>query len=209
MAQPWLEVTLEDYEGHMGAAGVGQLGPLGELFAEALAFCTPQSVAIVGIAGGNGLEHIDPSTTNRIVGIDINAGYLSAVRRRFPALKPLELLRLDLAKERPQIAPLDMVHAALLFEHTGLSPCLENCFSLVASGGHFACVLQLPSSAEAAVSNTGFRSIESLKDHFRLIDPNDLTAAVEHNGFRLLLEKQRPLPAGKAFWMGIFQRKQS
>jgi len=46
MEQPWLQVTLQDYEGHMGASGVGQLAPLADLFAEALAFCRPRSVAI-------------------------------------------------------------------------------------------------------------------------------------------------------------------
>jgi len=61
MEQPWLQVTLQDYEGHMGASGVGQLAPLADLFAEALAFCRPRSVAIVGI--------------------DINADYLAAVSR--------------------------------------------------------------------------------------------------------------------------------
>jgi len=208
MDRPWLQVTLQDYEGHMGVAGVDQLAPLADLFAEALAFCRPQSVAIVGIAGGNGLQHIDTHTTDRVVGIDINAEYLTAVKNRFPALEQLELHHLDMSKQRPRLEPVAMVHVALLFEHTGLSPCLENCLSLVVGGGHFASVLQLPSPAQAAVANTGFPSIQKLKDQFALIDPADFTAGVEHKGFSLLLEKQRPLPAGKGFWMGIFQRKQ-
>lgn len=208
MNQRWLRVTLQDYEGHMGAAGVDQLAPLADLFAEALAFCQPQSVAIFGIAGGNGLQHIDLRTTSRVVGIDINADYLTAVRNRFPELKQLELHRLDVAKERPQLEPVDMVHVALLFEHTGLSPCLENCLSLVASRGYLVSVLQLPSSVQAAVANTDFPSIQNLKDHFALVDPASFSAAVERNGFSLLLQKQRPLPAGKAFWMGIFRGKQ-
>jgi len=207
MKQPWLRVTLEDYEGHMGSAGVDQLAPLADLFAEALAFCRPRSVAIVGIAGGNGLRHIDPSATKRIVGIDINADYLAAVRRRFPTLQQLELHHLDVTRERPRLEPVDMVHAALLFEHTGLSPCLENCLSLVASGGHFVAVLQMPSAAQAAVAHTGFSSMQHLKEHFIFIDPASFCAGLEHEGFSLELEKHRRLPAGKAFWMGIFQRR--
>ena len=209
MKQPWLQVALDDYEGHMGAASVNQLAPLADLFAEALAFCQPRSVAIVGIAGGNGLQHLDPRITKRIVGIDINTDYLAAVRHRFPALEQLELHHLDMAKERPRLDSVDMVHAALLFEHTGLSPCLENCLSLTGPGGRFVAVLQLPSATQSAVANTGFPSIQHLKEHFALIDPASFSADLAHNGFSPALEKHRSLPGGKAFWMGIFQRKNS
>lgn len=207
MEQPWLQVTLRDYEGHMGAAGVDQLAPLADLFAEALAFCQPRSVAVVGVAGGNGLERIDPHVTNRVLGIDINADYLATVRQRFPALPQLELHHLDMAKERPSLHPVEMVHAALFFEHTGLSPCLENCLSLTAPGGYFVGVLQLPSVEQAAVANTGFPSIQNLKEHFSLIDPAEFSTAVERHGFSLAHTKQRPLASGKALWMGIFQCK--
>jgi hypothetical protein len=189
MDQPWLQVTLRDYEGHMGAAGVDQLAPLGDLFAEALAFCRPRSVAIVGIAGGNGLHHIDPRTVARVVGIDINPDYLRTVRSRFPDLKQLELHLSDMFKDRPRFEPVDMVHVALLFEHTGLSVCLENCISLVSPGGHFVCVLQLLSAAQSAAQSTAFPSIQRLKDHFALIDPASLSSTVQRNGFSLLQEK--------------------
>ena len=209
MDQPWLQITLQDYEGHMGAAGVDQLAPLAELFAEALAFCRPQSVSIVGIAGGNGLQCIDPRTTNRVVGIDIHGEYLAAVRARYPELKQLELHQLDMAKGRPNLKPVDMVHVALLFEHTGLSPCLENCLSLVAPGGYFVCVLQLPSATQDAVANTGFSSMQNLKEHFALIEPANLSLTVANYGLSRVQEKQRALTAGKALWMGIFQREQT
>ena len=209
MDQPWLRVTLDDYEGHMSAAGVGQLAPLADLFADALTFCRPESIAIAGIAGGNGLQHIDPRTTNRVLGIDINGEYLAAVKRRYPALKQLELHQLDMAKGRPHLGPVDLVHVALLFEHTGLSPCLENCLSLVAPGGHFVSVLQLPSAMQDAVANTGFSSIQNLKEHFALIDPATFSLTLQNHGFYQVQEKHRALPAGKALWMGIFQRKQT
>ena len=54
---PWQDLPLEDYEGHMGSAAVGQLAPLGDIFAEALTRLRPRSVAVLGVAGGNGLEH--------------------------------------------------------------------------------------------------------------------------------------------------------
>ena len=65
MTNPWLSVPLADYEAHMRSPAVQQLDALSDLFAEALAFCNPASVAILGIAGGNGLERIDPIVVQR------------------------------------------------------------------------------------------------------------------------------------------------
>lgn len=84
MRNPWLDIPLEDYEGHMSSPGVAQLKALADLFEEALNQCRPKSVAILGIAGGNGLERIDISVTNQIVGIDIHPTYLEVVRNRRP-----------------------------------------------------------------------------------------------------------------------------
>jgi hypothetical protein len=83
MSDPWLSIPRADYESHMGADNVQQLGALSELFKRTLDVCLPDSVAILGIAGGNGLEHANPASIARIVGLDINPGYLEDVRRRF------------------------------------------------------------------------------------------------------------------------------
>jgi hypothetical protein len=97
MANPWLSIPLEDYEGHMNSREVHQLDALSELFAEALACCRPQSVAVLGIAGGNGLDRIDRTITKRIVGLDVNPSYLEAVRHRYSSSEDLELWCVDLA----------------------------------------------------------------------------------------------------------------
>ena len=52
MSNPWLSIPLEDYEGHMGPEGVRQLAALAELFKCALDRCRPESVAVLGVAGG-------------------------------------------------------------------------------------------------------------------------------------------------------------
>jgi hypothetical protein len=76
MRDSWLAIPLEDYEGHMGSAGVRQLTVLAELFGCVLDRCSPESVAVLGVAGGNGLEQIDSTVTKRIVGVDINPRYI-------------------------------------------------------------------------------------------------------------------------------------
>jgi hypothetical protein len=204
VSNPWLSIPLGDYEGHMASAGVEQLSALSFLFERALRHVRPRSVAVVGIAGGNGLEHIEASIT-RVVGIDIHAGYLDEVRRRFPQL-PLELHCLDIAREREPIPPVDLVHAALIFEHAGIGAALDNALSLVGPGGALSVVLQLPSTATADVAPTRFASMTSLRDHFTLVDFDELRQIVESKGFDPLVEEAKAVPGGKALWLGIFRR---
>lgn len=199
MSSPWLDVPLADYEGHMSAEGVAQLGPLRDLFRLALDFTRPASVVVLGVAGGNGLDAIDPAVTRRVAGIDIHPGYLAATAARYPAA---ELHLCDLAAAAaPPCAPAKLVHAALIFEHAGADRCLANARRLVAPGGHLSVVLQLPSAAQAGVAPTGFASIQGLKDRFRLLDPAAFQAAA---GLPLASETIVPLPSGKAFWFGLF-----
>ena len=207
-SNPWLSIPLEDYEGHMGSAGVRQLPALSELFKRALEFCRPASVAILGVAGGNGLEQIECGVTKRIVGLDINPRYLDEVRQRFGALAGLELHCLDLAERGMGVAPVALVHAALIFEHAGLGHALENAVSLVAPGGKLSVVLQLPGLEQQDVASTGYTSMLSLKQGFAMIDIAGFQGLLEQRGFRLLEQDYRSLHAGKAFWLGVFARSQ-
>jgi threonine dehydrogenase-like Zn-dependent dehydrogenase len=190
----------------MGPAGVRQLRVLAELFKSALDSCRPESVAVLGVAGGNGLEQIDCATTKRIVGVDINQRYLDQVQRRFGTLPGLELHCCDLAERKFALAPVTLVHAALLFEHVGLGPALENALSLVAPGGRFSVVLQLPSEQEHGVASTGYTSMQTLKQHFALIDVGEFQRSLERKGFQLVDQENRSLPAGKGLWLGVFAK---
>jgi len=206
MSNPWLNVPLSDYEGHMSAAEVQQLSALSDLFKRALTLRCPASLAILGVAGGNGLDHIDPTCTKRILGIDFNPSYLEATRQRYAALPGLELQCIDLSTDVVPLAPVNLVHAALVFEHAGVELCLENAVSLVAAGGALSVVLQLPSTSEAGVSPTPFPSMQTLKSHFTLVDPVWFRQTMESRGFRLTHEFRRSLPAGKSFWLALFSR---
>lgn len=207
MSSPWLTVPLADYEGHMKSPGVGQLDVLSELFANALAYCRPGSVAILGIAGGNGLGQIDLAVTHRVVGVDINAAYLEAVRQRYSSMRGLELHCVDLANDVLDVEPAQLVHASLLFEHTGVERCLENAISLVARGGYLCAVLQLPSEVEPGVGSTGFLTIQNLKHSFALVDPGWFQAALEQSRFQLKQQTRCSLPGGKGLWLGMFRRE--
>ncbi|MGA8367114.1 MAG: methyltransferase type 12 [Candidatus Acidiferrales bacterium] len=204
MSNPWLAVPLADYEQHMKSAEVRQLGALSDLFAEAIGRCRPSSIAILGIAGGNGLDRIDSSTTVRVVGLDINPLYLEAVGQRYSHLRGLELHCVDLSEQNVALDPVQFVHAALVFEHAGVACCLENAIAMIAPGGNLSVVLQLPAESGETVGASEFSSIQRLKPHFSLISPDWLCESLAGRGFRLIHETTRALPAGKGFWMGIF-----
>ena len=207
MSNPWLAIALEDYEGHMGSDNVQQLEALSGLFRRSLDLCTPESVAVLGVAGGNGLDRIDRGITKRIVGLDINARYLEAVQQRHGLLPGLELHCADLAAQPLDIAPVELVHAALVFEHAGLGCCLENALSLVAPGGKLSVVLQLPSGVDQGVSVTRYASMQTLRHDFALIDVPRFCGTLDERGFDLMEQEDRPLPTGKALWLGIFARR--
>ena len=206
MPNPWLDISLEDYEGHMGSDDVRQLEPLSDLFRRALDLCRPESVAVLGIAGGNGLERVDSTIAKRIVGVDIHAGYLGVVRQRYGTLPGLELCCADLADMPRSLTPVALVHAALVFEHTGLGRCLDNALLLVAPGGKLSVILQVPSGAELDVTPTRYSSMQALRDSFALVDASQFCLKVEEKGFRLFHQERRSLSTGKTFWLGIFAR---
>jgi hypothetical protein len=105
MSNPWLAVPLSEYEQHMSSAEVQQLGALADLFAEAMGRCRPSSVAVLGIAGGNGLDRIDSRITSRVVGLELNLRYLDAVRERYRHLAGLELYCVNLSEQDVELEP--------------------------------------------------------------------------------------------------------
>lgn len=204
VSRPWLSIPLDDYEGHMNDPDVGQLPVLASLFQRVIERWQPHSVAIAGVAGGNGLEAIDPSVTKRIAGIDINHEYLETVQQRFGALPGLELYRCDLTMQAAELAPVALLHAALLFEHTGLGAALNNVVSLIEAGGRLSVILQLPGAQD--VATTKYTSLQSVKQNFALIEVAKFRLEMASRGFEIVDEDERLLPGGKAFWLGVFAR---
>lgn len=86
MLNPWENIALSDYESHMSLENIGQLRALNALMREQLFSHKVTSAMILGIAGGNGLEHIEIGDFDRVYGVDINRKYLDECERRFPSL---------------------------------------------------------------------------------------------------------------------------
>ena len=98
------------------------------------------------------------------------------------------------------------MHAALIFEHVGLDLGLENAVSLVAPNGYLSVVLQLPSDEEQGVASTSYTSMQALQQDFSLIGIGEFQRVLGLRGFELVEREYRPLPSGKALWLGVFAR---
>ena len=115
-----------------------------------------------------------------------------------------ELHCVDLSAHLVDVEPVQLVHAALIFEHAGIEICLENGLSMIAPSGILSVVLQLPAECGNAAVKSHFPSIENLKFHFSLINPELFRELLRRRGLRLIHETRRGLPAEKSFWAGTF-----
>lgn len=79
MRNPWQDIPLSDYEGHMSLGHIYQLQALNELMDGQFRDFAAGTVMILGIAGSNGLEHIRSGGFHRVWGVDVNGEYLDAV----------------------------------------------------------------------------------------------------------------------------------
>jgi hypothetical protein len=123
MKNPWLEIPLADYEGHMALPYVDQARMLAEAFESLLREYRPASVAVIGCAGGNGFERISPVQTKRVVGLDLNPEYITAARNRFNGFfESLELIAGDVQGAAVAFAPVQLIFAGLVFEYVNPPP---------------------------------------------------------------------------------------
>lgn len=201
---PWLHIPLADYEGHM--AEIGQTGMLADQFEAALASYSPKSVALIGCAGGNGFDRIRPGVVERVVGIDINAEYLSETSRRFAGAIPgIELYQADIANTHLRIDPVELIFAGLIFEFTDLAASMATLRKLCCRKGMLVAVLQRPCASMAAVSPSPFASLQKLEGLVRLVMPWELELSAKNSGFLAVSTDALGLPSGKQFLVQTFQ----
>jgi hypothetical protein len=157
MINPWKEINLDDYENHMCLDGVYQLQTLNQMMNEQFNAYHIKSLMILGIAGGNGLEHIDIQKFNRIYGIDINEDYLNICNQRYPMLKSiLETRCLDLTSQINQLPYADFVVANLFIEYVGYE-CFQKAIKHI-KPMYISCVIQVNEN-NSFLSNSPYISV--------------------------------------------------
>lgn len=207
MANPWLTIPADDYEGHMSSPEVGQLQALSELFGSVIAELRPGSVAVLGCSTGNGFEHISPTVTQRVIGVDINPAYLEILRQRFAVRLPnLALLEGDIASPSFQIEPVSLIFAGLVFEYVELDRTLRNIARCLLPGGTLVAALQLPSGVSPQITPTRFASLEALAPIMRLVDVAGFSSACGERGLVRARAERVPLKQGKSLFVGYFEK---
>lgn len=195
----WTKIPLSDYEEHMSHPEVGQLQLIDSVFREKLKQYYPESVTIWGIAGGNGLQHIDTNLVSEVVGLDINPDYLDSCKKRYAdKIKNLKLINLDLnAKDKPVIAT-DFIWAALVFEYLDVPKALAYASKCLQERGLLSILIQKDNGKDS-VSTSIVESVKLLEPFINCLNEEELTAMGENHDLHLIDSMEYQLPDGKYF----------
>jgi hypothetical protein len=206
MRNPWLDIPLEDYEGHMSLPSIGQAQMLSDQLHAVIRRVQPASVAVIGCAGGNGLDRIDPGAVRRVVAVDINPVYVEeAARRHGGRFDRFEAHCADIQSKALTFEPVDLIYAALLFEYVDTPAALENLRRLSRQGGTLAAILQLPHEEKTAISPSPYATLQGLSPLMRLVDPAELSRQAAAAGFTSDAKPETlDLPSGKRFLLQAF-----
>ncbi len=202
---PWLEIPLDDYEGHMSLPAIGQALMLADQFALLVERIRPASLALVGCAGGNGLDRIQSAQVRRVVALDINPRYVEATRARHAArITALQAICADVQSDTLQFEPVELIYAGLIFEYVDVCSTMATLRRNCLAGGTLATVLQLPSPDQPVVSASPYQSLNSLAPALKLTAPAKLGTLASAAGFAPTSTEVIELASGKAFCLQTF-----
>jgi hypothetical protein len=197
-SNPWLNIPLEEYERHMSHELVGQSTLLNSLTKKYLEIIKPNCAIFLGIAGGNGLEHIDTFFTKSVIGIDINQDYLDTASKRYnDSIASLQLINLDIVQNTERIFEADFIWAALIAEYTGIDKVLEFTKNNISAGGHLILSIQ-SNNNKPSVSSTGIESVKKAGSIFSAVNPDELLMQSGESGFQLIGKEENRLPNEKS-----------
>lgn len=205
MKNPWEEVSLSDYENHMSLDSVMQLQTLNSMMKQQFESYPCKSIMILGIAGGNGLEHINPTEYNAVYGIDVNNEYLQKCSERYPYLNGVaRFICADLTDENIQLPEADFIVADLLIEYIGYKN-FQRVVNKV-NPKQVSCVIQI-NTGDGFVSDSpylhAFDGIESVHNQ---IDEDGLVNEMKQIDYSLCGKNEEKLPNGKKLLMLDFSK---
>ena len=202
---PWLTIPLEDYEAHMSLPAVNQAALMADILAFVCDTYRPASLALLGCAGGQGLDRVDPAIVSRIVAIDINGSYAQRARERFAErFHAFSAFVADIERDPLPIVPVRLAFGALVFEYVDPVAAMRNVTPLLEPGGALVTVIQLPGSAAEAVTPSPYEAIQRLSGVMRLRSVEEMRAAAERSGFAEVDVCDIESSAGKRFAIQVF-----
>ena len=198
MNNPWEEISLNDYENHMSLDSVKQLQAMNSIMKAQFEAYPVSTAMVLGVAGGNGLEHVSIDKFRTVYGVDINGDYLRAVSERYVDLADvLKCLKIDLINDADQLPEAQLMIANLLIEYIGYDV-FQSVIRKV-NPEYVSCVIQINTDDKQWVSDSPYlHAFDRLDEVHHQMDENSLSARMLEIGYIDLLQTRISLPNGKA-----------
>ena len=195
---PWEEISLETYEKHMSLDSVKQLQLMNRIMKSQFEDYPVDTVMILGIAGGNGLEHIDIKKYKKVYGVDINELYLQETQKRYSNLADiLQCLHLDIVCETEKLPQSQLLVANLLIEYIGYDAFVRAVN--IINPEYISCVIQINTDEEMWVSDSPYiHAFDGLDEIHHQMESDVLNEKMISIGFKLILQDMTELPNSKA-----------
>ena len=196
MDNPWKSVSLSDYENHMKSDTVMQLQVLNEMMRSQFNSYDVNNAMVLGVASGNGLEHINTKKYSIVYGIDINSEYLQTVKERYAFLSGiLQCMCIDLTKEIEKLPTTDLVIANLLIEYIGYES-FQRVIKQV-KPKYISCGIQVNYNDGFVSESPYTHSFDKLDSVHHQIDTVNLEKKMIEIGYHMISVLEYPLPNGK------------
>ncbi|MEA4971612.1 hypothetical protein SDC9_83365 [bioreactor metagenome] len=196
MSNPWNDISLEDYENHMKLDSVYQLQTISKMMKEQVYTYPVEEIMVLGIAGGNGLEHVDEDKIKRVYGVDVNSEYLEKCVERFPQLKDVFVpVCADFVDKNFDFPSSEMVIANLFVEYVGVDCFTERVSEI--NPKYISVIIQIDESETFVSDSPYIKSFDVLESIHCQIDRNELIKALEKMKYTQIFEKNEILPNRK------------
>ena len=203
---PWEEISLETYEKHMSLDSVKQLQLMNRIMKSQFEDYPVDTVMILGIAGGNGLEHIDIKKYKKVYGVDINELYLQETQKRYSNIADiLQCLHLDIVCETEKLPQSQLLVANLLIEYIGYDAFVRAVN--IINPEYISCVIQINTDEEMWVSDSPYiHAFDGLDEIHHQMESDVLNEKMNSIGFKLILQDMTELPNSKALVRQDYQK---
>lgn len=196
MKNPWEEIELSDYENHMKSDSVMQLQILNTMMKRQFNRYPIKTVMVLGVAGGNGLEHIDTQKVQKVYGVDINHKYLEKCAERYKRLDGIfEGICMDLTDKNNALPHADMMVADLLIEYIGY-PCFQNVITQV-KPLYISCIIQINTNYSFVSDSPWLHAFDKLDKVHHQMQEDELIILMKDMNYGLIDKIEESLPNGK------------
>lgn len=190
----------------MALPAVAQSGLIADELARVVEARMPESVAVLGCAGGNGLDRLLGSSARRVVAVDVNPDFVAATQERFQGrIRELEVHVADVETDATVFEPVDLIYAALLLEYVNLNRTMNFIRRHCRPAGALVALLQMPSAEIAHVTPSPYVSLRALERGLRLVSPAELRRRAGQAGFRPSGSRIVTSSGGKSFSLQEFR----